>query len=248
MIGMALRWCIRNFYRETRDTVELGVTIREAKHQKVASEDSSHSNRSSVAPDIYEGTYANVSMDENINVDNNTARTLPRRGGHEEEEGLLESRTASSSRHLSVSSDISLGRAPTSTKPSGPRGPRNSITSSAAHSPRRSSILSDPRALRNSIASSPPQSPGSSFILSDPRVPRDSIASSASQSPRSSFILSDPRALRDSIASSASQSRSSFILSDPRSHRNSISPGPLIFSSGGGSGSYAVVPLDDHDN
>jgi len=100
ILFISARWCVRSFRSETRELVEPGFTMEDGPGEKPTENENRYSQlskRSSVAPSIYEGTYANAGSDEFVIVVPPTPRIPNNDDG--EELGLLAANSGTSDDH-----------------------------------------------------------------------------------------------------------------------------------------------------
>ena len=105
ILFISARWCFRSFRSETRELVEPGFTMEEDPSEKPTENENRYSQlskRSSVAPTIYEGTYANAESNEFVIVVPPTPRIPNKDDG--EELGLLAANPGPSDAHHSSDS------------------------------------------------------------------------------------------------------------------------------------------------
>jgi len=121
IVFLTARWCVRTYRSESREVMEPGVSLREGADERLVDNTTrfSHaSKRSSIAPTIYEGSYANVGLDDFVTIAPPTYK-VPGKSNDEELGLLATSATSASSTHSTYSMPIT----PPTRKPSGPRNP-----------------------------------------------------------------------------------------------------------------------------
>ncbi len=122
ILFVTIRWCVRAYRSEGRELVEPGVSLEDGANERLVENTHHHSvlsKRSSVAPSIYEGSYANAELDGFVTIAHPTR--LPR-SSDGEELGLLAASPSTSNTHSTVSSHSPSEILPYR-KPSGPRNP-----------------------------------------------------------------------------------------------------------------------------